>query len=127
MLGVWVGPDLLAAIDEARGPLPRALFVRMALVEYCRQRGIDLPDKSAAAPDRAKKRANIDIGARALQVGLRARQLVTGTAPPLRTVEGGAAAAGPAGGEAVAGAPLKEEAAAEAEVRPAVKRRVRRG
>lgn len=55
LVGFWADKAFAAKIDRARGVQPRSGFLRDALKEVLRSRGIQVADDEAGAPDRLGK------------------------------------------------------------------------
>jgi len=55
LVGFWADKEFAQKIDLARGLVPRSVFLRDALKQLLRDRGIDVSDLEAAAPDRRGK------------------------------------------------------------------------
>lgn len=45
----------LASVDEVRGAESRSAFIREALAQFLRLKGVPVPEKAAASPDRVGK------------------------------------------------------------------------
>lgn len=58
--------ELLAALDQARGPLSRSAILRKALFDHLRAKGYQLDESLIAAPDRAGKGGRTKSSAPAL-------------------------------------------------------------
>lgn len=116
MLGFWSDQELVAAIDAARGSIPRSQFLRDALLAYCKKHGFEVPASAASAPDRARRhRSAVEEPANGIRIDEVARKAVIRAlrveglpAPPLKTI-----AASPTGTAAAPAAPAQPAPSAQ--------------